>query len=101
MDIEVFRGQLDESFDDREFQRRCKLAFRGAAEKVLQIAREHGGDAVVKMRSVVFLADGRKEYLPSAECADDGDEGEALVEGMAVRWTGPVPSAAPAATAEG
>ena len=94
-----FKTELDESFDEKEFQRRCKLAFHGAAEKVLQIAREHGGDAVVRVRSVVFLADGRKEYLPSAECADDGDEGEALVEGMAIRWKGPVPLAAPAATA--
>jgi hypothetical protein len=86
-----FKTELDESFDDKEFQRRCRQAFREAAAKVLKIAQEHGGEAVIQVRSVVFLADGRKEYLPSAECADDGDAGEALVEGMAVRWTGPAP----------
>jgi hypothetical protein len=86
-----FKTELDESFNDKEFQRRCRLAFREAATKVLKIAQEHGGEAVIQIRSVVFLADGRKEFLPSAECADDGDAGEALVEGIAVRWTGPAP----------
>ncbi len=86
-----FKTELDESFDDKEFQRRCRQAFREAAAKVLKIAQEHGGEAVIQLRSVVFLADGRKEFLPRAECADDGDEGEALVEGMAVRWRGPAP----------
>jgi len=86
-----FKTELDESFDDQEFQRRCRIAFREAAAKLLRIAQENGGDAVIQARSVVFLADGRKEYVASPECADDGDEGEALVQGMAVRWTGPVP----------
>jgi hypothetical protein len=86
-----FKTELDESFDDKEFQRRCRLAFRDAAAKVLKIAQENGGEAVIQVRSVVFLADGRKEYVAAPECADDGDEGEALVEGIAVRWTGPAP----------
>lgn len=82
-----FKTSLDETFDDQEFSRRCYQAFFKASEKVLAIARANGGEAVAQIRSVVFLADGRKEYYPRPECVDDGEEGEALVEGQVIRWS--------------
>lgn len=85
---EEFPTLLDDSFDEQEFRRRCRKAFYQASAKLLKIARENGGNGVVDVRSVVFLADGRREYLPSAECSEDGAEGEALVEGKAIRWKG-------------
>ncbi len=83
-----FKTSLDESYDEKEFSRRCQQAFYQAAQKVLGIARSHGGDAVMQVKSVVFLADGRKEFYPRPECVDDGEEGEALVEGQVIRWIG-------------
>jgi len=87
-----FPTSLDDSFTETEFNRRCRKAFYEASGKLLGIAREHGAEAVVEVNSVVFLADGRKEYHPKAECAEDGEEGEALVEGLAVRWIEPAPA---------
>ncbi|MEN9722064.1 MAG: hypothetical protein RJB38_50 [Pseudomonadota bacterium] len=86
---EEFTTALDDSFDEREFQRRCRKAFHDASVKLLRTAQENGGNAVVKIRSVVFLADGRKELYAQPECADDGDSGEALVEGLAVVFSAP------------
>ncbi|NDD90764.1 hypothetical protein EBZ37_01580, partial [bacterium] len=63
-----FPTSLDDSFTETEFNRRCRKAFYEASGKLLGIAREHGAEAVVEVNSVVFLADGRKEYHPKAEC---------------------------------
>jgi len=82
-----FATSLDDSFNEQEMQRRCNQAFFDASTKLLGIARENGGEAVMDVRSVIFLADGRKEYHPRAECSEDGEEGEALVQGTAIKWT--------------
>ncbi len=64
----------------------CKNYFNKAARDLLSRAKDAGGDGVVDVKSVVFLADGRMETHASAECSDDGAEGQVLVQGIAVRW---------------
>jgi len=84
---------LSQELTDEQEARLCKRAFFEAARELLKNARENGGDAVVDVHSVIFLADGRRETYDRPECTDDGDEGEALVQGIAVKWS--VPAAAP------
>jgi hypothetical protein len=48
---------------------------------------------------VVFLADGRRETFDRPECTDDGEEGDVLVQGVAIQWvrtktSGPSPAPA-------
>jgi hypothetical protein len=44
---------------------------------------------VIDVKSVVFLENGKSELYPSAECADDGMEGQVLSQGIAIRWKEP------------
>jgi hypothetical protein len=69
----------------------CRNYFNQAARELVKRAQEKGGAAVVEVRSVVFLADGRRETYPQPECADDGNEGQVLAEGLAVRWADGLP----------
>lgn len=64
----------------------CRNYFNKAAIDLLQRARDHGGDAVIDMKSVVFLEDGRQEFYSTPECSDDGQEGQILAQGIAIRW---------------
>jgi hypothetical protein len=64
----------------------CRNYFNKAARDLVVQAKKAGGDAVVGVRSVVYLVDGRVEGYEKAECSDDGDEGQALAEGVAVKW---------------
>jgi len=64
----------------------CRNHFNKAAGDLLRMARDKGGDAVVDVKSVVFLEDGRTETYPSAECSDEGEEGQVLAQGIAVKW---------------
>ena len=50
------------------------------------MAKKQGGDAVIDLKSVVYLEDGRREMYPSAECSDDGIEGQVLCQGIAIKW---------------
>ena len=71
---------------DHDEQGLCSNYFNKAVSELMRHAREHGGEAVVDIKSVVFLADGRQETYHTAECSDDGQEGQILVEGIAVKW---------------
>jgi uncharacterized protein YbjQ (UPF0145 family) len=64
----------------------CNNAFNQAVNKLVERARAKGGDAVVEVRSVVFMVDGTSKTYKTAECADDGAEGQALVQGQAVKF---------------
>ncbi len=64
----------------------CKNYYFKAVKDLVSSADEQEADAVVDVRSVVFLADGRREVYPTPECSDDGLEGQILVQGLAVKW---------------
>jgi hypothetical protein len=65
----------------------CRNYFNKAVADLVRIARKQDADAVVEVRAVTFLIDGRTEMYPQAECADDGEGGQVLVQGLAVKWT--------------
>ncbi len=86
----------------------CRKAFAEAVRELLRLAKANGADGVADVHSVVYLADGRRETFDRPECTDDGEEGDVLVQGVAIQWvrTGkgapaviavpsPVPSPAP------
>ncbi len=64
----------------------CHNYFNKAVRDLVKIAKTQGGDAVIDVKSVVFLEDGRREMYPSAECSDDGMEGQVLCQAIAVKW---------------
>jgi hypothetical protein len=76
-------SSLDER---REEDALCKNYYNKAVEDLLKRAREKGADAVIDVKSVVFLEDGRMETYATPECADDGHEGQILAQGIAVQW---------------
>ena len=67
----------------------CKNYYFKAVKDLVSSASEKEADAVLEVRSVVFLADGRKEVYSTPECSDDGLEGQILVQGLAVQWEKP------------
>ncbi len=74
---------LDVSHEEGEL---CRNYFNKAVSDLVQMCKDKGGDAVIDVKSVVFLEDGRQELYPTSECADDGMEGQALAQGVAVKW---------------
>lgn len=64
----------------------CVNYYNRAVRDLLKFARDAGGNGVVSVRSVTYLMDGRQEMHPTAECTDDGEGGEVLVQGIAVKW---------------
>ena len=64
----------------------CHNYYNKAARQLLGEAKKAGADAVIKVRSVVFLLDGKTEEHPTAECSDDGGEGEILLKGVAIKY---------------
>ena len=66
----------------------CRNYFNKAALDLVKRAKERGADAVVEIRSIVFLVDGKSEAYSQAECSDDGGEGQVLAQGIAVKWDG-------------
>lgn len=73
----------------------CQNAFNQAARDLIKRAKDAGGDAVADVKSVTFLINGETEKHSTAECTDDGAEGQLLAQGVAVKWTGPAPSPRP------
>lgn len=71
---------------DSDEDKLCANYFNKAVVDLVRRARDNGAQAVIEVHSVVFLADGRSERFPRAECTDEGDEGEVLAEGLAVKW---------------
>ncbi len=64
----------------------CKNYYNKAVQDLVRLAKEKGGDAVIDVKSVVFLEYGTHEVYTTPECSDDGSEGQILVQGVAVKW---------------
>lgn len=76
---------------DPNSQKLCRNYYNKAAEDLLkQAKKEAKGDAVIKVRSVVMLLNGKTEEHVAPECSDDGAEGEILLRGIAIKWK-PIP----------
>ena len=82
----------------------CKNYYNKAVADLVKRAKAQGGDAVIDVKSVVLLVDGRHEYYATPECSDEGDGGQILVQGIAVKWkppgspvAKPLPKASPSA----
>lgn len=71
---------------DNESPVLCRNYYNKAAQDLLKEALKAKADAVIKVRSVVFLLDGKFQEHPTPECSDDGAEGEILLKGIAIRW---------------
>ena len=71
---------------DPNSQTLCKNYYNKAAHDLLKEAKKAKGEAVIKVRSVVMLLDGKTEEHTTAECSDDGAEGEILMRGIAIKW---------------
>ena len=74
---------LDESHEEKDL---CANYFNKSVRDLVTMAKQKGGDAVIDVKSVVYLEDGRLETYPSPECSDDGLEGQSLTQGIAVKW---------------
>lgn len=74
---------------ERDENKLCGNAFNRAAELLVKYGQKKGADAVIDVRSVVFLVDGKVETFPKPECSDDGSEGQVLAQGLAVKWKTP------------
>ena len=79
---------LDPSHDETDL---CRNYFNKAVRDLIDTAKKQGGDAVIDIKSVVFMEDGSHQTYPSAECSDDGMEGQVLAQGIAVKWKPPKP----------
>jgi len=64
----------------------CRNYYNKAARELLKQADGVGADAVIQVRSVVMLLNGKFETYPTPECADDGQSGEILLRGIAIRY---------------
>lgn len=82
---------------EREDQDLCRNYFnKGAGDLLKRAKREQKGDAVIDVRSVVYYMDGKTKKFSTPECADDGGEGQVLMEGRAIRYLpDPKPSEVP------
>lgn len=75
---------------DYDETRLCQSYFNKAMADLLKRAREQvQADAVIEARSVVLLVNGQLETHPRAECSDDGQEGQVLAQGIAIRYLPP------------
>ncbi len=72
----------------------CRNYYNKAAQNLLKEAKKAHGEAVIQVRSVVLLLDGKVEEHVTPECSDDGAEGEVLLRGIAIRYK-PMPSPTP------
>lgn len=64
----------------------CKNYFNDSVRKLVDLAKEQGGDAVIQVRSVVYLLSGKSETFPRAECAEENGESQNLAMGIAIKW---------------
>lgn len=67
----------------------CRNYFNKAVKDLVKQAAAQGADAVIDVRSVVFMEFGDVETFPTPQCSDDGQEGQVLAQGIAIKWTGP------------
>ncbi len=64
----------------------CRNYFNKAVRDLVRLSKDHGGDAVIDVKSLVFYMNGQQDVFSSAQCSDDGATGEVLVQGIAVKW---------------
>jgi hypothetical protein len=64
----------------------CSNYYNKAVRDLVQMAKKKGADAVIDVRSIVFFEAGGSELYTTAECADDGMDGQILTQGTAVKW---------------
>jgi hypothetical protein len=64
----------------------CRNYFNKAVKDLVKRAKDQGGDAVIHVKAVTFMVDGRTELHDQPECADDGEEGQVLAQGIAIKW---------------
>jgi hypothetical protein len=64
----------------------CNNYYNKGVRDLVKRAKKVGADAVIQIRSVVFMEDGHVETYPTPECADEGEEGQILLEGIAIKW---------------
>ncbi len=85
---------IDPERDERAL---CENYFNKAVKELVRRAKQEAkGDAVIRVKSVVFYLDGNSDLFPRAECSDDGSEGQVLVQGEAIRY---LPKPEPTTTA--
>jgi hypothetical protein len=76
---------FDEVNDEKTL---CSNYYNQAVADLVRMAKEKKADAVMLVRSVVFLGSGIQETYVTPECADDGAEGQILTQAVAIQWTG-------------
>lgn len=87
--------------DEENAQKNCRNYYNKAVSDLVKLAKKQGADAVIEVRSVVFLIDGKTEMFDRPECIDDGADAQVLVAGVAVKWEKPKKGALPAPEALG
>jgi hypothetical protein len=74
---------LDADHDEIDL---CRNYFNKAVHDLVTTAKKKGGDAVIEVKSVVFLENGKQETYTTPECSDDGLEGQILTQGIVIQW---------------
>lgn len=64
----------------------CRNYFNKGSRDLLKLGKKQGADAVLDVKSVVFYEDGTSKTYPDPECTDEGEDGQILLQGIAVRW---------------
>jgi hypothetical protein len=64
----------------------CRNYYNKGVRDLVKRAKDVGADAVIDIRSVVFSELGGSETFQTPECSDDGQDGQILLEGIAVKW---------------
>jgi hypothetical protein len=81
-------NSLDPTHEERTL---CNNYFNKAVRDLVKQAKDQGGDAVIDVKSIVFYDDGQSKTFPTAECSDDGQQGQVLAQGIVVKWK-PMPT---------
>lgn len=97
----VVRAKANFSTIDPERDERalCENYFNKAVKELVRRAKQEAkGDAVIRVKSVVFYLDGNSDLFSRPECSDDGSEGQVLVQGEVIRYLPkPTPTITPTA----
>jgi hypothetical protein len=79
---------LDPVHDEKEL---CRNYFNKAVRDLVKQAKKQSGEAVIEVRSIVFFEDGSNKLYKTPECSDEGQEGQILVQAIAIKWR-PLPN---------
>jgi hypothetical protein len=74
---------LDVDHDEKEL---CQNYFNKAVRDLVKEAKKQGGDAVIDVKSIVFYEDGSSKLYKTPECSDEGQDGQILTQGIAIKW---------------